>query len=94
MLYVLGSCFVQCFGVVMLCSWLLWLLPNTCLCNSAVNLYIINFLYFSAILGRIDQVNQVLELHRESTEYARYNALDKWTGQLQTLHQAVVNKTA
>ncbi|KAJ8304653.1 hypothetical protein KUTeg_018236 [Tegillarca granosa] len=48
----------------------------------------------NAILGRIDQVNQVLELQRESTGFARYNALDKWTGQLQTLHQAVVNKTA
>ncbi|KAJ8304650.1 hypothetical protein KUTeg_018233 [Tegillarca granosa] len=46
----------------------------------------------NAILGRIDQVNQVLELQRESTGFARYNALDKWTGQLQTLHQAVVNK--
>lgn len=49
--------------------------------------------FFSAIHGRIDQVNQVLELRREST-CARYNALDKWTQQLQSLHVAVINKTA
>ncbi|XP_052101777.1 COP9 signalosome complex subunit 2-like [Mytilus californianus] len=47
----------------------------------------------NAIHGRIDQVNQVLELRREST-CARYNALDKWTQQLSSLHVAVINKTA
>lgn len=47
----------------------------------------------SAIHGRIDQVNQVLELDRENTGTARYNAMDKWTAQLQSLHLAVVNKT-
>uniref|UniRef100_K1Q5I4 COP9 signalosome complex subunit 2 n=1 Tax=Magallana gigas TaxID=29159 RepID=K1Q5I4_MAGGI len=47
----------------------------------------------SAINGRIDQVNQVLELDRENTGTARYNAMDKWTAQLQSLHLAVVNKT-
>ncbi|XP_071169526.1 COP9 signalosome complex subunit 2-like isoform X2 [Mytilus galloprovincialis] len=47
----------------------------------------------NAINGRIDQVNQVLELKREST-CARYNALDKWTQQLSSLHVAVINKTA
>lgn len=47
----------------------------------------------NAIMGRIDQVNQVLELKREST-CARYNALDKWTQQLSNLHVAVINKTA
>jgi COP9 signalosome complex subunit 2 len=50
-------------------------------------------IFFSAIMGRIDQVNQVLELKREST-CARYNALDKWTQQLSNLHVAVINKTA
>lgn len=50
--------------------------------------------YFSTINGRIDQVNQVLELDRESAGCARYNALDKWTLQLQSLHQAIINKIA
>ncbi|XP_052239697.1 COP9 signalosome complex subunit 2 isoform X2 [Dreissena polymorpha] len=44
--------------------------------------------------GRIDQVNSVLELDREGQQCARYNALDKWTFQLQSLHQAVINKIA
>ncbi|XP_033749123.1 COP9 signalosome complex subunit 2 [Pecten maximus] len=48
----------------------------------------------NAIHGRIDQVNLVLELDREAMGTARYNALDKWTAQLQTVHLAVVNKTA
>jgi COP9 signalosome complex subunit 2 len=52
------------------------------------------FLVFSVIRGRIDQVNQVLELDRQSLGAARYSALDKWTGQLSSLHQAVVNKLA
>ncbi|KAH9370517.1 hypothetical protein HPB48_006270 [Haemaphysalis longicornis] len=42
--------------------------------------------------GRIDQVNQVLELDSKGQGAARYNALDKWTGQLGTLHQTIVNK--
>lgn len=53
----------------------------------------LEFLFSSAINGRIDQVNQVLELDRENTGTARYNAMDKWTAQLQSLHLAVVNKT-
>ena len=50
--------------------------------------------FFSTIHGRIDQVNLVLELDRESVGTARYNALDKWTLQLQSLQQAVINKIA
>jgi len=38
------------------------------------------------------QVNQVLELDKKSVCAARYNALDKWAGQLQSLHTAIVNK--
>lgn len=49
---------------------------------------------YSTIRGRIDQVNQVLELDKQSVCAARYNALDKWTSQLATLHLAVVNKMA
>ncbi|KAG8257024.1 COP9 signalosome complex subunit 2 [Homalodisca vitripennis] len=44
------------------------------------------------VRGRIDQVNQVLELDKESVCGARYNALDKWTNQLASLHQAVANR--
>lgn len=38
------------------------------------------------------QVNQVLELDKKSVCAARYNALDKWTGQLHSLHLTIVNK--
>ena len=48
----------------------------------------------STVHGRIDQVNQVLELDRATSGIARYGALDKWTTQLATLHLAVVNKMA
>jgi COP9 signalosome complex subunit 2 len=53
-----------------------------------------SFSLISVIRGRIDQVNQVLELDRQSLGAARYTALDKWTSQLASLHQAVVNKMA
>lgn len=53
-----------------------------------------SFFFFSTIQGRIDQVNQVLELDQESTCGARYQALDKWTKQLGALHRAIVSKMA
>eukprot|EP00794_Sanderia_malayensis_P009733 gene9733-10727_t len=46
----------------------------------------------STIQGRIDQVNQLLELDKTSIESARFTALDKLATQLQTLHVAVCNK--
>jgi COP9 signalosome complex subunit 2 len=48
----------------------------------------------STIQGRIDQVNQVLELNKCTHSAARYNALDKWTSQLSSLHSTIVNKMA
>ncbi|UYV73838.1 COPS2 [Cordylochernes scorpioides] len=48
----------------------------------------------STIQGRIDQVNQVLELDQQSVGAARYSALDKWTSQLETLHLTISNKMA
>lgn len=39
-------------------------------------------------------MNQVLTLDKESRCAARYNALDKWTNQLCSLHLAIVNKMA
>ncbi|XP_060574908.1 COP9 signalosome complex subunit 2 isoform X2 [Ruditapes philippinarum] len=61
---------------------------------SEVENLLVSCILDSTINGRIDQVNQVLELDRESAGCARYNALDKWTLQLQSLHQAIINKIA
>lgn len=47
---------------------------------------------FSTIHGRIDQVNQLLELDYQKRGGARYTALDKWTNQLNSLNQAIVSK--
>jgi len=52
------------------------------------------FSRFSTIQGRIDQVNQVLELDKESVCGVRYAALDRWTRQLDKLQQAVLAKMA
>ncbi|KAK6189001.1 hypothetical protein SNE40_005061 [Patella caerulea] len=46
----------------------------------------------STINGRIDQVNQVLELSTETTGIDRYNALDKWSNQLNNLQLAIMSK--
>ncbi len=51
-------------------------------------------LSFSTINGRIDQVNQLLELDHQKRGGALYTALDKWTNQLNTLNQAIVSKLA
>ena len=44
------------------------------------------------IKGRIDQVNKILKLERERAGKSRYTAIDKWSQQLDSLHQTVVNK--
>ncbi|XP_048513810.1 COP9 signalosome complex subunit 2 isoform X1 [Athalia rosae] len=59
---------------------------------SEVESLLVSCILDSTVRGRIDQVNQVLELDKKSLCAARYNALDKWTNQLQSLHVAVVNK--
>ncbi|XP_017787290.1 PREDICTED: COP9 signalosome complex subunit 2 isoform X2 [Nicrophorus vespilloides] len=48
----------------------------------------------NTIQGRIDEVNHVLFLNRESVNTSRYNALDRWNSQLAALHLSVVNKMA
>ncbi|XP_071486675.1 COP9 signalosome complex subunit 2-like [Diadema setosum] len=48
----------------------------------------------NTICGRIDQVNQLLELDQKSKDAARYHALDRWTIQLASLQQSVGNKMA
>ena len=46
----------------------------------------------STIPGKIDQVNQLLELDKTSQETARFTALDRWTTQLDSLSLSVANK--
>jgi len=48
----------------------------------------------NTVQGKIDQVNQVLELNRGSNSNDRYQAIDKWTHQLGSLHQTIVNRMA
>ena len=48
----------------------------------------------NTIHGRIDQVNQLLELNRTTQSVDRFAGLDRWTTQLNSLHTAVVNKIA
>ncbi|RWS03815.1 COP9 signalosome complex subunit 2-like protein [Dinothrombium tinctorium] len=61
---------------------------------SEVENLLVSCILDNTIQGRIDQVNQVLELNRGSQSAARYNALDKWISQLSSLHQTVINKMA
>ncbi|TMW52345.1 hypothetical protein DOY81_002602 [Sarcophaga bullata] len=48
----------------------------------------------NTIQGRIDQVNQVLQLDNENSTGYRYNAIDRWSNQIQSLQMAVINKMA
>lgn len=54
----------------------------------------INNNYNSTVRGRIDQVNQVLELESNTQQggAARYNALQKWCDQLSNLHTSIASK--
>ena len=61
-------------------------------CDALTHIYFC--VCFSTIEGRIDQVNQVLELNQQRQGTARYNALDNWTYQLSSLHLAIANKMA
>lgn len=55
---------------------------------------VIHFLFTSTIRGRIDQVNQVLELDKETRCAARYQAMEKWSNQISSLQLAIINKMA
>jgi len=48
----------------------------------------------STVHGRIDQVHQLLELQKESAGVARYNAMDKWSQQIASLHDSIINRVA
>lgn len=63
-------------------------------CNYFCNGYLTIKFFISTIQGRIDQVNQVLELDKESRCAARYSALDRWSNRIYSLQLAVINKMA
>lgn len=42
--------------------------------------------------GRIDQLEQLLLLNKDTKDAVRYQSLGKWASQLQSLHTAVFNK--
>ncbi|XP_058120352.1 COP9 signalosome complex subunit 2 [Anopheles ziemanni] len=48
----------------------------------------------NTIQGRIDQVNQVLELSKESRCGARDVAIEKWANQISSVQAAIINKMA
>ncbi|XP_065672432.1 COP9 signalosome complex subunit 2 isoform X2 [Hydra vulgaris] len=60
--------------------------------STEVEFLIVQCILDKTIEGRIDQVNQLLELEKATTGIARFCALDKWTSQLDALHAAVCNK--
>eukprot|EP00058_Branchiostoma_floridae_P016502 XP_002601990.1 hypothetical protein BRAFLDRAFT_59155 [Branchiostoma floridae] len=61
---------------------------------SEVESLLVSCILDSTINGRIDQVNQLLELDRSTHGAARYTALDRWSEQIQSLHQSIANKMA
>ncbi|KAL9874461.1 COP9 signalosome complex subunit 2 [Glossina fuscipes] len=61
---------------------------------SEVESLLVSCILDNTIQGRIDQVNQVLQLDKESSCGSRYNAIDKWSNQIQSLQMAIINKMA
>ncbi|XP_015788280.1 COP9 signalosome complex subunit 2 isoform X1 [Tetranychus urticae] len=61
---------------------------------SEVENLLVSCILDNTIQGRIDQVNQNLELTKSTLTGARYRALEKWTSQLASLHLTIVNKMA
>lgn len=59
--------------------------------NEVENL-LVSCILDNTVQGRIDQVNQVLELNRENACSSRYNAVDKWTTQLNSLYNTIMSK--
>lgn len=60
--------------------------------SSEVERLLVACILDSSICGRVDQVNQVLELERESGEARRYEAVDLWVRQLSSMHATIVNR--
>ncbi|XP_053212067.1 COP9 signalosome complex subunit 2 isoform X3 [Panonychus citri] len=61
---------------------------------SEVENLLVSCILDNTIQGRIDQVNQNLELTKSTLTGARYRSLEKWTSQLTSLHSTIVNKMA
>lgn len=59
--------------------------------NEVENL-LVSCILDNMVKGRIDQVNQVLELNREKSCSSRYNSIDKWTTQLSSLYNTITSK--
>ena len=59
---------------------------------SEVENLLVSCILDNMVQGRIDQVNQVLELNRENACSSRYNAVDKWTTQLSSLYNTITSK--
>ncbi|XP_013102301.1 COP9 signalosome complex subunit 2 [Stomoxys calcitrans] len=61
---------------------------------SEVESLLVSCILDNTIQGRIDQVNQVLQLDKENSTGYRYNAIEKWSNQIHSLQMAVINKMA
>lgn len=61
---------------------------------SEVENLLVSCILDNSVHGRIDQVNQLLELNKESAGIARYNAMDKWSVQIASLHDSIINRVA
>lgn len=59
--------------------------------SNEVESLLVSCILDNTIQGRIDQVNQVLELNSNLVQ-KKYTALDKWTTQLQAVHNTIVNR--
>lgn len=60
--------------------------------TSDVESLLVSLILDNTVRGRIDQVRGVLQVEREAEHGARYTALEKWTNQLSSLHNVVINR--
>ncbi|TPX62645.1 hypothetical protein PhCBS80983_g00281 [Powellomyces hirtus] len=60
--------------------------------SSEVEDLLVNLILDNKVDGRIDQVNQRLELHSHSSDTIHYNALDKWSTNVGSLFNSCIQK--
>uniref|UniRef100_A0A8D8ZLT1 COP9 signalosome complex subunit 2 n=1 Tax=Cacopsylla melanoneura TaxID=428564 RepID=A0A8D8ZLT1_9HEMI len=60
--------------------------------TSDVESLLVSLILDNTVRGRIDQVRGVLQVEREPEHGDRYTALEKWTNQLCSLHNVVLNR--
>ncbi|KAI8588068.1 PCI domain-containing protein [Geranomyces variabilis] len=60
--------------------------------SSEVEDLLVNLILDNKVDGRIDQVNQRLELHSHSSDAIHYNALDKWSKNVGALYSSCIQK--